>query len=334
MKRWCKIVVLAGVGAIHLAVLFAGFVAPYDVAQQNRAVPYAPPGHIHFVDARGKIHLRPLACAVASRPEAPDEYFEDRNECRPVRFLIRGEQYETFGILKSNLHLFGVDAPVKFFLMGTDTYGRDVFSRFLYGGQVSLFAGILATALTLALATILGTMAGYCGKWIDSVIMRGAELFLALPWLYLLFAIRAFLPLSLNTKQAFLLLLTVIAVVGWAGPARLIRAVVLSSRERHYVLAAKLFGASDLYLIRRHILPDTYSIVLTQATLLIPQFILAEVMLSFLGLGIGEPAASWGNMLSTLQQYSVLVSYWWLFLPGLVLVPICFGYSLLASDLT
>jgi peptide/nickel transport system permease protein len=322
---------LAVIVCVHAAVLLAGFISPYDFRQQNRNFPYAPPTRLHFVDANG-VHLRPFVCAYSSRPDTPDEYLENPNECYPVLFLARGAKYDTFGYSPS-LHLFGVNAPAKIFLMGTDAYGRDVFSRFLYGGQISLFAGLLATALTLALGVALGTVAGYYGGWLDSIVMRGTELFLALPWVYLLFALRAFLPLSLGPRQAFMLLVATIGIVGWARPARLIRSVVLTARERQYVLAARLFGGSDLYLMRRHILPDTYSIVMTQAALLVPQYVLVEVMLSFLGLGIGEPSPSWGNMLSALQQYAVLVSYWWMLIPGLVMIPIFLAYSLLANNL-
>jgi peptide/nickel transport system permease protein len=324
---------LTPLGALHLVVLLAGFLAPYDVAQQNRTLPFAPPSHVHFADARGRLHIRPYVCIWEDRPGAFGEYSENRSQCFPVRFLVRGTPYQLFGLLKSNLHLFRVSPPANISLMGTDAYGRDVFSRFLYGGQISLFAGILATLLSLILGTALGTIAGYYGGWLDAVIMRGAELFLALPWLYLLFALRAFLPLSLNATEAFLLLIGVIGLVGWAKPARLIRGVVLSSRERHYVLAARLFGGSDAYLIRRHILSDIHSIILTQAVLLVPQYILAEVTLSFLGLGVAEPVPTWGNMLSALQQYSILVSYWWMLIPGLALVPVFLGYLLLASEL-
>jgi peptide/nickel transport system permease protein len=324
---------LAVLAALHLLVLLAGFFSAYDIALQNRDLPFAPPTRIHFVDAHGRFHLRPFVCLLETGPADFGSYVEDPTQCAPIRFLVKGMRYRFLGVLTSDRHLFGVDAPATIYLMGTDAYGRDMFSRFLYGGQISLFAGLLATMLTLAVGTLLGTIAGYYGKWIDSVIMRGSELFMALPWLYFLLAIRAFLPLNVNAQQAFLLLVAVIGFVGWARPARLIRGIVLSSRERHYVLAARLFGGSDAYLMRRHILPDAYSVVLTQAALLIPQYVLAEVTLSFLGLGVGEPAASWGNMLATLQQYAVLTSYWWMLIPGLVLVPLFLGYVLLASEL-
>ena len=219
------------------------------------------------------------------------------------------------------------------FLLGSDGFGRDQLSRLLHGAQVSLAAGLLAAAVSLGLGWVLGGLAGFYGGWVDAVVMRGAELFLALPWLYLLLAVRAVLPLHVSAAQAFLMIVLVIGLVDWARPARLVRGIVLSARERSYVLAARGFGASDLYLLRRHVAPQTLGVVLTQAALLVPQYILAEVTLSFLGLGVSEPAASWGNMLGALQQYHVLVSYWWMWAPGLVLVPVFLAYFALSEAL-
>jgi peptide/nickel transport system permease protein len=161
--------------------------------------------------------------------------------------------------------------------------------------------------------------------------MRLVELFLVLPWLYFLLAVRSFLPLHISPTQTFFLLVAVIGTIGWARPARLIRGVVLSAKTRKYVIASRGFGASDSYILRRHILPQTYGILLTQAALLVPQYVVAEVTLSFLGLGLSEPAPSWGNLLSNLQQYNVLVSYWWMFAPALALVIVSLGYLQLAS---
>jgi peptide/nickel transport system permease protein len=171
------------------------------------------------------------------------------------------------------------------------------------------------------------------GVWLAAALWRRSELFLALPWLYLLFAVRAFLPLHVTPAQAFLLLVGVIGLVDWARPARLVRGVVLSAREREFVLAARSFGASDLYLIRRHIAPEALGVLLTQAALLVPQYVLAEVTLSFVGLGVSEPVPSWGNMLAALQQYHVLSSYWWMWLPGVALAPIFLCYHALADAL-
>ena len=330
MRRRTPFGVLLGMLAVlHAVILFAGFFAPYSVETQNRELPFAPPMRAHFADAQG-LHFRPFVYPWLPKPGRPDEYIEDRSRAFSVRFLVPGEPYRLAGLIPSTVHLFWVDEPAHIYVFGTDGYGRDLFSRTLFGGQISLLAGLFATALSLAIGTALGSLAGFYGRWIDETLMRIAELFLALPWLYLLFAIRAFLPLGISAWNAFLLLVGVIGAVGWARPARLVRGVALAARERDYVRAARGFGASNFYLLRRHVVPQTYSVLLTQGALLVPQYILAEVTLSFLGLGVGEPVPSWGNLLASLQQYHVLVSCWWMFLPGLCMVPFFLGYSSLA----
>jgi peptide/nickel transport system permease protein len=297
---------------LHGAVVFAGFLAPYPYAEQHRDYPYAPPTPLHLDG------FRPFVHGLAADP-VRGEYRED-SRVFPIRFLVSGR-------------LFGVDPAGVIFLFGSDGYGRDVFSRVLYGGRISLATGMVAAALALSLGLMWGTLAGFFGGWADRAIMRGGELFLALPWLYLLLAVRAFLPLHISTIQAFFLLAAIIGCVGWVRPARLIRGQVLSLRERPYVEAARGFGAGPRYLIRRHILPDLVPLLLTQATILIPQYILAEVTLSFLGLGVGEPAPSWGNMLADARQYHALVSHTWLLAPGLLTVPLLLGYLILADGL-
>jgi len=318
---------------IYSSALFAGFFAPYDPTMQDREAASRPPTRLHWVGPDGRPDWRPSVYDLAERAGEIGEHKENVPRSYPIQFLSRGTQYKMLGVLTSDRHLFGVAAPAHVYLMGTDTYGRDVFSRLLYGGQISLSAGLLATVLSLTLGTALGTLAGFYGGWADALIMRGVELFLVLPWLYLLLALRAFLPLHTGPGQTFLLLIGVIGLVGWARPARLIRGVVLSAKERSHVLAARCFGASDLYLLRRHVLPETRSVVLTQAGILIPQYVLAEVTLSFLGLGVAEPVPSWGSMLGSLQQYHVLVGEWWMFFPGLVLILVFLSYGMLSNVL-
>jgi len=223
--------------------------------------------------------------------------------------------------------------PSHRFLLGTDEFGRDQFSRMLWGGQISLLTGWIATLLALAIGLTAGVVAGFWGGWTDALVMRGAELFLALPWLYLLLTVRAFLPLSLSPWTMALTMAAIIGAVGWARPARLARGVVLSAKERDFVYAARGFGASSWWLITKHCLPETYGILLTQAALLLPQFILAEVTLSFLGFGVGEPAVSWGNLLVPLRQISLLGAYWWMTLPVLMIVAVAWGFSALEDVL-
>jgi len=329
-KLWGALILLA---VFHALILFAGFFAPYGFAVQDREMPFAPPTRLHFTDARGKVHLRPFVYGLKDDPANPGAYVADTSELYPLRFFVRGAPYKVAGLIESRLHLVGVEGDGRLFLMGTDGYGRDQLSRFLYGGQISLLAGLLAAALSVFLGVVIGALAGFYGGWIDELLMRGSEIFLALPWLYLLFAVRAALPLHIAEWQVFLLLVAVMGLIGWARPARMIRGVVLSAKERKFVLAARGFGASDAHLLFQHVLPQTYGVVFTQIALLIPQYVLAEMTLSFLGLGVGEPMASWGTLLSSLQQYYVLSSYWWMFLPALLLIPLFLGYYTMADAL-
>ena len=328
-KAAVLIFLLAGV---HLLLLLAGFFAPYDSTAQNRDLSYSPPTRLHFRDSSG-FHLRPFAYAstVVLVGDQQGSYREDPSHEYQVHFFVTGPSYKLLGVYQSTTHLFGVDEPGKIFFLGTDAYGRDEFSRVLFGGQISVAAGIAATFITLLAGGMLGTIAGYYGGWVDEALMGVNELFLSLSWLYFLLGARAFLPLHLSTLRTFFLLTGVIGLIGWARPARLVRGVVLSSRNRNYVLAARGFGASDVYLLRRHILPEVFGLLLTQAALLVPRYIAAEATLSFFGLGVSEPVASWGNMLSTLQQYSVLVSYGWLLAPACALVVTSVLYSALAE---
>jgi peptide/nickel transport system substrate-binding protein len=314
MTRPAKLVI-GSLVALHLLVAFAGFVAPYDPTSQERSLPFAPPTALHIVGADGRLYA-PFVYAQVPDPNDPTAYIEDTSRRYPLQLLANG-------------HLLSVELPARLSLLGTDGLGRDVFSRVLHGGRVSVAAGLLATLCALLVGMTLGTLAGFFGGLLDRFVMRAADVFMALPWIYLLFAVRAALPLHIDTRATFLMLVTVLGVVGWARPARMIRGIVLSARERTYVRAAEGFGASSQYLLWRHILPHTYSLVLTQASVLIPQYLLAEVALSFLGLGIGEPTASWGGMLGTLQQYHVLTSYWWMLAPAVALATIALGYHAL-----
>jgi peptide/nickel transport system permease protein len=326
-KRW-----LLALAALHGIIACAGFFAPYDPAEQDREKPYLPPMKTHLVDTEGHFHFRPFFYAQQLRSGSYDQFEERTKQAIPLRFFVTGARYRLLGFLPSRTHLFGADAN-RVYLLGSDAYGRDQLSRILYGGQISLLAGLLGAGFTLFFGVLIGATAGFYGGWRDGLLMRVAELFVALPWLYLLFALRAFLPLSVSPVQAFFLIVLVIGAVGWARPARLVRGVVLSAKERDFVRAARGFGATDGYLLRRHILPETSSVILTQAAILVPQFVLAEMTLSFLGLGVPEPVPSWGSLLASLQQYSVLVSYWWMYLPALVIVPFFLGYLGLSSAL-
>jgi len=312
--------------AVYASAVLAGFLAPYDPVEQNRLLAFAPPTRLHLVDDSGRLHLRPFVYALVPRPGTFDVYDEDRSQRYPIRLFPQGASYRLAGLIPGDRHLFGVDEPARLFLIGSDEYGRDLFSRLIHGTQISPVAGLLAACLAVSVGLVIGGVAGFYGSVTDQVLMRVAELVMAVPWLYLLLALRAALPLALEPIHAFLLVVVVIGVVGWARPARLVRSVVLSARTRDYVLAARSFGASDARVLRRHVLPEALGVALTQLALLVPQCVLAEVTLSFFGLGVGEPLPSWGNMLAGVQRFHVLASYWWMFLPGLALVPLFLIY--------
>ncbi len=312
---------LAALIALHVLVLGAGFFAPYSPSRQFRRFPFAPPMRLHWWGLHGHFHWRPFVYPWRPLAEryGPPRYRLDPSHPLPLRFFRHG-------------HWFTVSGG-EVFLLGTDALGRDEFSRLLYGGRLSLLAGLLGAGLALSLGLALGGAAGFMGGWTDAAVMRGAELFLALPWIYLLFATRAFLPLSVSGAAAFLMLVAILGLTGWGRPARVIRGVALAAREREYVRSARGFGGSRWYLLRRHIWPETYSVALTQAALLAPQFILAEVALAFLGLGAAPPTASWGAMLAGLQKLYVLESYAWLFAPAVALVVVVLLYDWLATSL-
>jgi peptide/nickel transport system permease protein len=316
--------------AVHAVILLGGFIAPYDYADQNRDFSFVAPAQIHVIDRLGHFHLRPFIYGLQYR--SPDNVAEGE-QMYPVRFLVRGAEYKLAGLFPMRTHLFGVDEPAKIFLLGTDEYGRDQWSRLLRGGQVSLLAGVLAAALSISIGLFFGMIAGYYGPFADEAVMRLVEVFMVLPWLYVLLAVKGFLPLNVAPTTSFLLVIGVIGIVGWARPARLIRGVVLTAKERNYVTAARGFGASDLYILRRHILPQTMAVVLTQATLLVTTYSLSEMTLSFLGLGVSEPVPSWGNMLASVQQYHVLTSYWWMLAPAFPAILVFWGYYTVANFL-
>lgn len=329
-----RMLIVAGLlGAVYLAALAAPFVAPYDPLVHDREFSFTPPTRVRFVDAHGTFHLRPFVYAVYRRPGTLDEFEEDRTQAYPIRLFVHGATYRVARAFTWDQHLFGVDQPARLYLLGSDAYGRDVLSRFVHGARISLFAGLLGASVSLGLGLLLGAGAGFFGSWVDEAIMRLGELFLVLPWLYLLLAVRVVLPLDIGAGTTFLMFVAVLAVVGWARPARLVRGLVMSVRGRDYVVAAQACGASSLHTLRRHVLPQTTGLLLTQAAILVPQFTVAEVTLSFFGLGVTEPVPSWGNLLAALQQYHVVVSYWWMFLPAVALVPIFLLYYVLADTL-
>ena len=313
---------------------FAPFVAPYSQEQMDRQRYFHPPHVLHFFDAAGRFHVRPLVRTTRLADAGAFRYEEIVEEERPLRFFVRGDPYTMLWLFNSDRHLFGVDAPGRVYLMGTDSFGRDQFSRLLYGSQISLTVGLVGIAISFTLGLLLGGISGYFGGWIDTVIMRASELLLSIPSLYLIIALRAVFPIDLPSRQVYLGIVSILAFIGWAGLARVIRGLVLSIRRNEFVTAAEALGVSRFMIIARHILPNTFSFVIVAATVSIPGYILGEVVLSFLGVGVQEPAASWGNMLNQARSIRALTSFpWLLYVPAVAIFLTVMAFNFLGDGL-
>ena len=308
-KRRTDRVALVGwlvVGLFALAAVFAGFLAPYNHSAQSRFEPSAPATRIHFSGLTPVIHPR--------RVEDPlrRTYTEDTSVAFPVGFFVHGYSYKLLGLAETDLHLFGVkstsgDAP-RINLLGTDQLGRDRFSRLLYAIRFSLLVASIGVLVACLVGILIGGASGYAGRLVDTILMGATDAMLALPTLILILGVRAAFPLELPTIRAALLLLIIFALTGWADMARLTRGLVRSLRQREFVVAAVALGVSQTRILFRHILPNILPSLRTRALLLVPTFLLAEVALSYLGVGLQEPEPSLGNMLTAASDLDQLRS--------------------------
>lgn len=330
-----RVALLGGVILIVLFALavFAEFLAPYSLDYTERTKFFHPPTVPRFVDEQGQWHLRPFVYGSRLVDPGLTRYGLIPTEKYPIRFFTSAEPYKFLGVIPTNIHLIGVDPPGQLFLFGTDQFGRDLLSRILFGGRVSLLVGILAVGITIPIGLVYGGIAGYFGGKIDNIMMRLAEVIIAFPGFYLLLTLSAVLPSNVGCTTRFYLIVLILSFIGWAGFSRLIRGFVLSLKQREYVLAAKAIGLGDLRIILRHVLPNTASLVIVVATLGIPGAILGESGLSFLGLGVREPCASWGNLLSAGTNLVNLSRYPWLLIPGVFIILAVIAYNFLGDGL-
>jgi peptide/nickel transport system permease protein len=318
----------------YLLALFAPFIAPYPQEEMDRQNYFHPPQRLHWQSPDRGFQLRPFVRDTRLVDREAFQYAEDLSREMPVRLFVQGYSYQLFGLIPTDRHLYGVDSPGRIFLFGTDSFGRDVLSRLLYGAQISLTVGLVGIAISFTLGLLLGGVAGYFGGIADTVIMRLTELLLSIPSLYLIIALRAVFPVDLPSRQVYLGIVGILAFIGWAGLARVIRGLVLSMRKAEFVTAAEALGFGRLRIIAKHVLPNTMSYVIVAATLSIPGYILGEVVLSFLGVGVQEPSASWGNMLNQARSIRALTSFPWLLLvPGTAIFLTVMAFNFLGDGL-
>lgn len=348
LAKWGGIILII----LYTLIIFAEFIAPYGFRSDIKGKSYMQPVKLHFFDEFGRFHLQPFIYNYVEKrnPKTFRKYFVEEIEVNPeakkypVKFFVRGEEYLFLSIkgLKSDIHLFGIeldkteqndDCRPILALLGTDQYGRDLLSRIIFGGRISLTIGLVGFAITFILGLFFGGLSGYFGGFTDITIQRAIEMIMLFPSFYLLLTLRAAIPSNISSVKVYFIITLIMSFIGWAGLARVIRGMVLSISQREYVLAARAQGVGTLTIIRRHILPNTFSYAIVAATISIPLYMVAESGLSFLNLGIQEPYASWGNMLSSAQAVTEIKLHPWTLIPGALIFISVVAFQFLGDGL-
>ena len=355
-KHRLAVIAVWVMAVLYFGAAFADFISPYGEAESffrgEISRSFAPPTPVHVIDPQTGRLTRPFVYNVSSELNLETlefDFVEDKSRKYPVHFLVRGQAYTPFPLnllpvdwrarlginWRTDLHLFGVEKPATIFLWGADRLGRDVFGRILFGARITMTVGIFAALLSLAIGLSLGAVAGYYGGVVDDLIMRVVEVLATIPSLFLLLALRALFPLDAKSSVVFFTVVLILGLIRWGAVARVVRGQVLSLREEDYVMAARGLGASDARLIFRHVLPATASYAIVAFSLLIPGFILTESGLSFLGLGISDPNASWGLMLAQAQEggLQTFTSRPWMLLPGLFIFIAVLAFNFIGDGL-
>ena len=324
---------------LYFIALVPGFLAPMDPNQHNAMYMFAPPQPIRFVDDEGNFHLRPFVYKLdgVRNPETlAMEYTTDTSTRYPLHFFVRGFSYRLLGLIETDIHLLGIDDPEgtgTLFLLGSDRNGRDLLSRMLYGTQISMSIGLVGVLISLVLGIFFGGISGYYGGAVDNIIQRIIEFLRSIPSIPLWLTLSAALPSDWSGLQIYIGITIILSLIGWTGLARVVRGRFLSLREEDFVLAARLYGASERRLIFRHMVPLFLSHIIASLTLAIPNMILSETALSFLGLGLRPPTISWGVLLKEAQNVQTLALAPWLFLPGIAVIVAVLAFNFLGDGL-
>ena len=331
-----KLAVVAAVALLlsYMTIVITELLAPYNLHTRNTDFIYAPPQQIHFFH-QGRL-VGPFVYGFDYRLDMDTlqrVYTENATAVQPIRFFCMGDSYEFWGLIPGSLHLICPAEGGTLFLLGTDRLGRDMASRLLYGGRISLTVGLIGIAISFALGITIGGIAGYFGGWVDSLVQRIIEILRSLPELPLWMALSAALPITWSPILIYFGITVILGLLDWPGLARAVRSKLLALREEDFCTAAELLGARRSRVIGRHLLPNFFSHLIASATLSIPSMILGETALSFLGLGLRPPVTSWGVLLTEAQNIEAVALYPWLLLPMLPVIVTVLGFNFLGDGL-
>lgn len=332
---------LAIIGVVILAILytlgiFSEFFATQSITKRSTNMISTPPTAMHFIDSEGHFSLQPF---VYGRKMEEDPvtwrktYVEDTSVKYPLTFFYHGDSYKLLGLIPGDIHFFGTPYEEVFYPFGTDTSGRCLFSRTLSALRVSLFIGLVGVAFTFIFGCIIGGISGFYGGIVDTVIQRVIEFLMSMPTIPLWMALAAAFPTGWSSLKKYFAITIILSLIGWTSLARVVRGKLLELREEDFATAALVAGASDAYVIRKHLLPSFASYLIVNVTLAIPSMILSETSLSFLGIGLTPPIVSLGVLLKDAQSITTVSMFPWMMIPGLFVVIAVLAFNFVGDGL-
>ena len=323
---------MATIVMLYMIVFFNGFLSPYDPNTRS-SYPYSPPSGLHFFrDGKFDPYVYGLV-GKADPATMTRTYSQDTSQTFDVKFFGRGEDYTILWVFDTNIRLFTVEEGGSLFFFGTDSLGRDLFSRTLNGATISLTIGLIGVAIAFVLGAVVGGFSGYYGGAFDTVTQRVIELLISIPTIPLWLALSAAIPVGWSALQVYFAISLILSLEAWTGMARVVRGKMLQIREEDFVLDAKLAGASDWRIVVAHMLPSFASFLIVQLTLAIPLMIIGETALSFLGLGLRAPVISWGVLIQDAQNVRSVLMYPWLLIPGAFVVITVLAFNFFGDGL-